>query len=248
MIRIEDIYKAFNGFEVLKGVSFEVEKGEILALIGGSGNGKSVILKHIVGLMKPDRGQVFVDGKEISRLKGNGLEEIRGRIGFLFQNGALFTSLSVYENVAFPLREKTKKSEEEIRARVLKELNQVGLAGAEHKYPAEISGGMIKRTALARALVTEPEIMLFDEPTTGLDPIIAHTILDLIKSLHEHLGFTAVIVSHELSRVFQIAHRVAMLHEGRIWTVGTPQEILSSTDPVVRQFISGVTGGSLKFY
>jgi phospholipid/cholesterol/gamma-HCH transport system ATP-binding protein len=248
MIRVENIYKSFNGFEVLKGVSFEVKKGEILALIGGSGNGKSVILKHIVGLLRPDRGQVFVDGKEISHLKGNGLEEIRSRIGFLFQNGALFTSLTVYENVAFPLREKTKKAEKEIREKVLKELDQVGLAGAGQKYPAELSGGMVKRTAFARALVTEPEIMLFDEPTTGLDPIIAHTILDLIKSLHEHLGFTAIIVSHELSRIFQIAHRVAMLHEGRIWTVGTPEEILSSKDPVVRQFISGVIGGSLKLY
>jgi phospholipid/cholesterol/gamma-HCH transport system ATP-binding protein len=248
MIRVENIHKSFNGFEVLKGVSFEVNKGEILALIGGSGNGKSVILKHIVGLLKPDRGQVFVDGKAISHLKGNGLEEIRSRIGFLFQNGALFTSLTVYENVAFPLREKTKKGENEIREKVLRELDQVGLAGAENKYPAELSGGMIKRTAFARALVTEPEIMLFDEPTTGLDPIIAHTILDLIKSLHEHLGFTAIIVSHELSRIFQIAHRVAMLHGGRIWTVGTPEEILSSKDPTVRQFISGVIGGSFKLY
>lgn len=248
MIRIENIHKSFNGFEVLKGVSFQVEKGEILALIGRSGNGKSVILKHIVGLMKPDRGHVFIDGQEISRLKKDGLEAIRGRIGFLFQNGALFTSFTVFDNVAFPLREKTKKTEKEIRDRVLRELEQVGLSGAEHKYPAELSGGMIKRTAFARALVTEPEIMLFDEPTTGLDPIIAHTILDLIKSLHEHLGFTAVIVSHELSRIFQIAHRVAMLHEGRICTIGTPQEILSSKDPVVRQFISGVTGGSLQLY
>lgn len=248
MIRIENIYKSFNGFEVLKGISFQVEKGEILALIGGSGNGKSVILKHIVGLLKPDQGHVFIDGKDIGQLRGNDLEEIRGRIGFLFQNGALFTSFTVYDNVAFPLREKTKSSEKEIRERVLKELDQVGLAGAENKYPAELSGGMIKRTAFARALVIKPEVMLFDEPTTGLDPIIAHTILDLIKSLHEHLGFTAIIVSHELSRVFQIAHRVAMLHEGRIWTVGTPEEILSSKDPVVRQFISGVTGGSLKLY
>lgn len=248
MIRVENIHKSFNGFEVLKGVSFEVEKGEILALIGGSGNGKSVILKHIVGLLKPDRGQVFVDGQEISQLKGNSLEAIRGRIGFLFQNGALFTSFTVYDNVAFPLREKTKKSEREIRERVLRQLDQVGLAGAEQKYPAELSGGMIKRTAFARALVTDPEIMLFDEPTTGLDPIIARTILDLIKSLHEQLGFTAIIVSHELSRVFQIAHRVAMLHEGRIWTIGTPEEILSSKDPVVVQFISGMTAGSLKLY
>jgi phospholipid/cholesterol/gamma-HCH transport system ATP-binding protein len=248
MIRVENIHKSFNGFAVLKDVSFRVGKGEIFALIGGSGNGKSVILKHIVGLMKPDQGHVFVDDNDICHLKGNHLEEIRGRIGFLFQNGALFTSFTVYENVAFPLREKTKLSEHEIREKVLIELDQVGLAGAENKYPAELSGGMIKRTAFARALVKKPEIMLFDEPTTGLDPITAHTILDLIKSLHEHLGFTAIIVSHELSRVFQIAHKVAMLHEGTIWTIGTPEEILSSKDPVVRQFISGATEGPLKFY
>ena len=248
MIRIENVYKSFNGFEVLKGISFQMEKGEILALIGGSGNGKSVILKHIVGLLKPDRGQVFINGKDIGHLKGSDIEEIRSRIGFLFKNGALFTSFTVYDNVAFPLREKTKLNENEIKERVLKELDQVGLDGAENKYPAELSGGMIKRTAFARALVTQPEVMLFDEPTTGLDPIIAHTILDLIKSLHEHLGFTAIIVSHELSRVFQIAHRVAMLHGGKIWTIGTPEEILSSRDPIVRQFISGATGGSLKLY
>jgi phospholipid/cholesterol/gamma-HCH transport system ATP-binding protein len=248
MIRIENVHKSFNGFAVLKDISFRIEKGEIFALIGGSGNGKSVILKHIVGLMKPDRGHVFIDDKDICHLKGDSLEEIRGRIGFLFQNGALFTSFTVYENVAFPLREKTKLSEHEIRGKVLTELDQVGLAGAENKYPAELSGGMVKRTAFARALVKKPEIMLFDEPTTGLDPITAHTILDLIKSLHGHLGFTAIIVSHELSRVFQIAHKVAMLHEGTIWTIGTPEEILSSKDPVVRQFISGATEGPLKFY
>lgn len=248
MIRIENIYKSFNGFPVLRGVSFEVKKGEILALIGGSGKGKSVILKHIVGLLKPDQGHVFFDGKDIGLLKGYDLEAIRGRIGFLFQNGALFTSFTVFENVAFPLREKTRLNEEQIRAKVVKQLEQVGLTGAENKYPAELSGGMIKRTAFARALITQPEAMLFDEPTTGLDPVIAHTILDLIKSLHDRLGFTAIIVSHELSRIFQIAHRVAMLHEGRIWTIGTPEEILSSDDSVVQQFISGATGGLHKLY
>ncbi|MCX8118140.1 MAG: ABC transporter ATP-binding protein [Desulfobacterota bacterium] len=248
MIRMEEVYKSFNGFEVLRGVSFEVERGEILALIGGSGNGKSVVLKHIVGLLRPDRGRVWIDHQEISRLKGEALEAIRSRIGFLFQSGALFTSMTVYENVAFPLREKTRMSEAEIRQRVMKQLQQVGLSGAEHKYPAELSGGMIKRTAFARALITEPQIMLFDEPTTGLDPIIAHTILDLIQSLHAELRFTAIIVSHELSRVFRIAHRVAMLHEGRIWTIGPPETLLASEDPVVRQFISGATSGSFKFY
>ncbi|MDI7261522.1 MAG: ABC transporter ATP-binding protein [Thermodesulfobacteriota bacterium] len=248
MIRIEGIHKSFNGFPVLKGVSLEVEKGEILALIGGSGHGKSVILKHIVGLMKPEQGHVLIDGKDISDLKGSDLEGLRSRFGYLFQSGALFSSLTVFDNVAFPLREKTKLSEEEIRKRVLHELDQVGLADAEKKYPAELSGGMLKRAAFARALVTKPEIMLFDEPTTGLDPVIAHTILDLIKSIHKHLVFTAMIVSHELSRVFQIVHKVAMLHEGMILTVGTPEEILSSRDPIVRQFISGSLEGPIKLY
>jgi len=248
MIRIENIYKSFNGFEVLKGVSLQIERGEILALIGGSGHGKSIILKHVVGLMKPDKGHVFVEEKDICHLRGNELEELRSRFGFLFQSGALFSSFTVFDNVAFPLREKTKLSENEIRKKVLHELELVGLSGAENKYPAELSGGMIKRTALARALVRNPEIMIFDEPTTGLDPIIAHTILDLIKSIHKNLGFTGIIVSHELSRVFQIAHKVAMLNEGVIWAIGTPDEIISSKDPIIQQFIKGTTGGSFKSY
>jgi phospholipid/cholesterol/gamma-HCH transport system ATP-binding protein len=248
MIRVEDIHKSFNGFNVLRGVSFQLEKGEILALIGGSGHGKSVILKHVVGLLKPDRGYVFIDGNDIGHLKGNDLEQLRSRFGFLFQGGALFSSFTVFDNVAFPLREKTKMSEQEIRERVLRELDQVGLAGAENKFPAELSGGMLKRTAFARALVRSPEIMLFDEPTTGLDPVIAHTILDLIKSIHKNLGFTGIIVSHELSRVFQIVHKVAMLHDGMILTVGSPEEILSSKDPIVQQFISGSIEGPIKLY
>ncbi|OGP88176.1 MAG: ABC transporter ATP-binding protein, partial [Deltaproteobacteria bacterium RBG_16_47_11] len=233
MIRMEDIHKSFDGFAVLRGVSFQVEKGEILALIGGSGHGKSVILKHVVGLLKPDQGHVFIDGNDIGHLKGNDLEQLRSRFGFLFQGGALFSSFTVFDNVAFPLREKTKMSEKEIRERVLRELDQVGLSGAENKYPAELSGGMLKRTAFARALVRSPEIMLFDEPTTGLDPVTAHTILDLIKSIRKNLGFTGIIVSHELSRVFQIVQKVAMLHDGMILTVGSPEEILSSEDSIV---------------
>jgi phospholipid/cholesterol/gamma-HCH transport system ATP-binding protein len=245
MIRIEDVYKAFDGFQVLKGVTCEVGRGEILALIGGSGHGKSVILKHVVGLLKPDQGHVFIDGRDISGMKGSGLEEMRSRFGFLFQGGALFSSLTVFQNVAFPLKEKTKWPDEQIRERVLTVLDQVGLTEAQDKFPAEISGGMIKRTALARSLVRTPEIMLFDEPTTGLDPVIAQTILDLVKSLHKDLGFTGMIVSHELSRVFQIVQKVAMLHEGIIRMVGTPEEILSSSDPVVKQFISGTIDWTL---
>ncbi len=248
MIRIEGIYKSFNGVPVLKGVSLSIERGEILALIGGSGKGKSVILKHIVGLMKPDQGHVFIDGKEIGGLKGKEREELRSRFGFLFQGNALFSSLTVFDNVAFPLREKTNLSEKEIYEKVLYALDQVGLTGAENKFPAELSGGMQKRTAFARALITKPEIMLFDEPTTGLDPVIAHTILDLIRSVHQQLRFTAIIVSHELSRIFQIAQKVAMLHDGVIQFIGTPEEILSSDDPIVQQFISGSLEGPIKLY
>jgi len=238
MIQMENLYKSFQDLEVLKGVSLQVEKGEILALIGGSGHGKTVILKHIAGLMKPDRGRVYVNGQDVYNLRGDELEQLRSHLGFLFQSGALFSSLNVFDNVAFPLREKTRLGEREIREKVLNVLDQVGLRGAEDKYPAQISGGMIKRTALARSLVRNPEIMLFDEPTTGLDPVIAHTILDLIKSIHKDLGFTGMIVSHELSRVFQIVQKVAMLHEGVILFVGTPEEIMASRDPVVRQFVT----------
>jgi len=246
MIKFEDIHKSFDGLEVLRGASFEVAKGEVLALIGGSGHGKTVILKHVAGLMKPDRGRVYIDGKDIYSLRGDKLEQLRSRFGFLFQSGALFSSLTVFDNVAFPLREKTNLSEQVIKERVLTVLDQVGLRGAEDKYPAQISGGMIKRTALARALVRSPEIMFFDEPTTGLDPIIAHTILDLIKSIHKDFGFTGIIVSHELSRVFQIAHKVAMLHEGRILIVGSPEEISSSNDPIVQQFITEALRGPFR--
>jgi phospholipid/cholesterol/gamma-HCH transport system ATP-binding protein len=238
MIEMENLYKSFQDLEVLKGVSLHVKKGEILALIGGSGHGKTVILKHVAGLMKPDRGRVYVNGRDIYSLRGDELEELQSYLGFLFQSGALFSSLNVFDNVAFPLREKTHLGEREIREKVLNVLEQVGLRGAEDKYPAQISGGMIKRTALARSLVRNPEIMLFDEPTTGLDPVIAHTILDLIRSIHKDLGFTGIIVSHELSRVFQIVQKVAMLHEGLILFVGTPEEIMASRNPVVQQFVT----------
>ena len=247
MIEIEDLHKSFDGFEVLKGVSLRIEKGEIIALIGRSGDGKSVLLKHIAGLMKPDRGLVVVDGNDVATLKGKALSQLRSRLGFLFQGGALFDSMSVFDNAAFPLREKTRLREEEIKEKVLSELDQVGLSGAEQKYPSQISGGMRKRAALARELVWTPEIMLFDEPTTGLDPIIGHTILNLIQNLHKRLRFTGIIVTHELEKVFKIVNRVAMLHEGVILAMGSPEEIISSEDPVVQQFIRGEIEGPLAY-
>jgi phospholipid/cholesterol/gamma-HCH transport system ATP-binding protein len=248
MIKVESIRKSFDGLEVLRGATLEVAKGEILALIGRSGYGKSVLLKHVAGLMRPDRGRVLIDGKDIGSLRGKELEQVRSRFGFVFQNGALFDSLTVFENVAFPLREKTKLSEEEIKSRVLSILDEVGLRATENKYPAQISGGMIRRTALARALVRSPEIMLFDEPTTGLDPIIGRTILNLIDSSHRRFGFTGIIVTHEIPKIFDIVQKVAMLHEGRILIVASPQGILSSSDPVVQQFISGSIEGPIQYH
>jgi phospholipid/cholesterol/gamma-HCH transport system ATP-binding protein len=248
MIRIEDLYKSFDGLEVLRGVSFQVENGEILALIGRSGCGKSVLLKHVAGLIRPIRGHVFVDGNDMCHLRGKKLEGIRSRFGFLFQSGALFDSLTVYENVAFPLREKTRLSEEKVRKKVLDMLDQVDLIGSENKYPAQISGGMIKRVALARSLIRDPEIMLFDEPTTGLDPIIACAILNLIESLHQRLGFTGILVTHEMQTVFNFVQKVAMLHEGRILTVEPPEKIQSSSDPTIQQFITGCVEGPVRYH
>ena len=247
MIRVEDLYKSFDGLEVLRGVSLQIERGEILALMGMSGYGKSVLLKHIAGLMKPDQGRVFVDVEDIGHLAHKDLEGLRSRFGFLFQGGALFDSLTVLENVAFPLREKTRLTDQKIQERALYELDQVGLRGAEDKYPAQISGGMIKRAALARALVRDPEIMLFDEPTTGLDPIIGHAILKLITSCHHRLRFTGIIVTHQIPQVFDVVHKAAFLHEGRIRTIGTPEELVTLQDPMVQQFITGSIEGPIQY-
>lgn len=244
MIKIEGLYKLFDGKDVLRGVSLEVRKGEVIALIGGSGSGKSVFLKHVVGLMKPDRGRVIVDGMDMSTLRGRDLTSLRDRLGFLFQGGALFDSMTVFENVAFPLKEKTKLNDKLIRERVFNELENVGLSGSEYKYPSQISGGMVKRAALARALVMDPEIMLFDEPTTGLDPVIGAAILNLIDSCHKRLSFTGIIVTHEVPKVFDIVDRVAMLHEGIIWVDDTPEKLMSSSEPIVRAFV-GESANSL---
>ena len=238
MIKIEGLQKSFDGHDVLKGVSFEVGKGEVFALVGGSGGGKSVLLKHVAGLMKPDRGSVTVDGKEISGSGQKALRIFRERLGFLFQGGALFDSLNVFDNVAFPLKEKSKLGRNVIREKVMEELENVGLSGSEHRYPSQISGGMVKRAALARALVEDPEIMLFDEPTTGLDPITGQSILKLIDSCHRRLSFTGIIVTHEIPKVFAIVDRVVMLHQGRVRLEGTPSDFLESRDPVIEAFLS----------
>jgi len=241
MIRVSGLHKSFNGQEVLKGVDFSVEKGEVFAVIGGSGQGKSVLLKHLLGLLKPDSGHVYVDGEDIAALSGPALYRLRDRFGYLFQGGALFDSMSIFDNVAFPLREKTKLKPAEVRERVEEELEKVGLSGMGHKYPAEVSGGMKKRAAFARVLVMRPEIVLFDEPTTGLDPILVDSVHKLIRWGREEYGFTAVIVSHEIPKIFDVAGKVGMLHDGRMRVTGTPEEIKESDDPAVRRFVHGLS-------
>jgi phospholipid/cholesterol/gamma-HCH transport system ATP-binding protein len=231
--------RSFGAQEVLRGLDLEVSSGETLVVIGRSGGGKSVLLKHLIGLLRPDAGQILVDGVDITVLGHSALDRIRERYGVVFQGGALFDSMSVYDNVAFPLREKTRLRGAEVRQRVEEKLAQVGLEGMGGKNPAEISGGMRKRVAIARALVTEPEVVFFDEPTTGLDPILVNTIHHLIVELHRKFRFTAVVVSHEIPEIFRIADRVAMLHEGVIADSGSPEAIQNSTNPVVQQFIRG---------
>lgn len=245
MIKIEDLHKSFNGNHVLRGVNFSVKRGELIAVIGRSGYGKSVLLKHIAGLMKPDKGRIIIDGEDIKRLSHRKLLRFRNRLGYLFQSGALFDSMTVYENVAFPLREKTDLKEDEIRERVIRELEQVGLKGSEDKYPSQLSGGMIKRAALARELIWNPDIMLFDEPTTGLDPIISTTILNLIQSCHRRFNFTGIIVTHEVPKVFSIVDKVAMLHDGKIIFYGSSDGIMKSSNPIIQQFIKGSPEGPL---
>jgi phospholipid/cholesterol/gamma-HCH transport system ATP-binding protein len=239
VIRVQGLHKRFGSQAVLRGLDLDIATGEIMVVIGRSGGGKSVLLKHLIGLLRPDSGTVAVDGVDITRLRGVELDRVRERYGVVFQGGALFDSMSVADNVAFPLREKSRLGHAEIRGRVEEKLEQVGLGGMGHKNPAEISGGMRKRVAIARALVTEPEIVFFDEPTTGLDPILVNTIHHLIVELHRKFRFTAVMVSHEIPEIFEIADRVAMLHEGVIVEVGAPDAVRASANPIVQQFIRG---------
>ncbi len=245
MIEIKNLQKSFNHREVLNGVSLKIEKGEILAVIGSSGVGKSVLLKHVSGLIRPDRGTITVDGIDVTNLKGKELQKYRERLGFLFQGGALFDSMTVFDNVAFPLREKTGLPENEIKESVSEMLGHVGMHGEGDKYPAELSGGMKKRAALARALITNPEIMLFDEPTTGLDPIIVNNVFKYIKSTHNNLGFTGIIVTHKIPKIFAIVQKVALLSKGVIVIVDTPDEIQKSDNPAVQYFLTGGERGTL---
>ena len=239
MIKVEGLTKTFGTQPVLRGVDLEVPDGSITVIIGRSGGGKSVFLRHLLGLVRPDAGRVMVDGVDITQLRSRALDRIRERYGVVFQGGALFDSMTCAENVAFPLREKTRLPRAQVAERVATALQRVGLADVGDKNPAEVSGGMRKRVAIARALVTEPAIVFFDEPTTGLDPILVNTIHELIRELHRRLKFTAVMVSHEIPEIFRIADSVAMLHEGRIVEVGPPEAIQASLNPIIQQFIRG---------
>jgi phospholipid/cholesterol/gamma-HCH transport system ATP-binding protein len=239
MIQIQDLHKSFDGAEVLRGVDFEIHDGETLVIIGRSGGGKSVLLKHLCGLLRPDAGRVIVDGVDIDPLSESELTPIRKKFGVLFQGGALFDSMTVFENVAFPLREERKLEEPEITRRVEQALTVVDLLKAKDKKPAELSGGMRKRAALARACVANPKYILYDEPTTGLDPVLADHINDLVLQTRDQLHVTSLAVTHDMTSAYKIADRIAMLHDGRIHAVGTPKEIQATTDPIVRQFIMG---------
>ena len=246
MITLRNVHKSFGAQKVLDGLDLDIPDGKITAIIGPSGEGKSVLLKHLIGLLQPDSGTVEVDGESIVDLRRSELNRIREKFGMLFQNVALFDSMTVFENVAFPLQEKTTLSKEEIRGKVLSALEDVGLKNIENKFPDELSGGMKKRVGLARAVVLKPKIILFDEPTTGLDPIIKRAIHQLIKDTHAKFGFTAVIVSHEIPEIFDVAQHVAMLFRGKILQFGTSDDIINSTDPAIRQFISGSVDGPIQ--
>ena len=246
MITLRNVHKSFGAQKVLDGLDLDIPDGRITAIIGPSGEGKSVLLKHLIGLLQPDSGTVEVDGESIVDLRRSELNRIREKFGMLFQNVALFDSMTVFENVAFPLQEKTTLSKEEIRGKVLSALEDVGLKNIENKFPDELSGGMKKRVGLARAVVLKPKIILFDEPTTGLDPIIKRAIHQLIKDTHAKFGFTAVIVSHEIPEIFDVAQNVAMLFRGKILQFGTSDDIINSTDPAIRQFISGSLDGPIQ--
>ena len=245
MIELNNVYKSFGPLKVLRGVNLAVEKGESLTVIGGSGSGKSVLLKHIIGLLYPDRGDVIVDGQRLNNIDQRGLNEVRKKFGMLFQMAALFDSLSVWENVGFSLKQHTDMSDAEIRAVATEKLALVGLKDIEDKMPAELSGGMKKRVGLARAIAINPSIILYDEPTTGLDPISADAINDLIIDLRKKLGVTSVAITHDMHSAYKISDRIAMLYKGQIQEIGTPDEIRGSTDPIVQQFITGSAVGPI---
>ncbi len=241
MIEVCQLRKSFGTQAVLDGVDFSIEKGESIVIIGRSGCGKSVLLKHLIGLLMPDEGEVKVAGQVISRMGERELLKVRSRFGMLFQGAALFDSMTVAENVGFAFRNRSGVTPAEIRRRVTEALEMVDLQGIEQKRPSELSGGMKKRVGLARAIVYQPEIVLYDEPTTGLDPIVSDSIDQLIIRVRDRLHVTSVVVTHDMRSARRVGHRILMLHGGRIYATGSPQEIFASQDPVVRQFVAGIS-------
>ena len=246
VIEIVNLHKSFNHKHVLSGVNLRINRGETMVVIGGSGSGKSVLIKHVIGLLTPDEGSVIVDGVDISHLREKDLNEFRKKYGMLFQAAALFDSLTVWENVGFGLMQHTPLSRKEIRETVRRKLEMVGLQGVEDLMPSELSGGMRKRVGLARAIAMEPEIILYDEPTTGLDPIMADAINDLVIEMKKRINVTAIAITHDMVSAYKIGDRIAMLYEGKILEVGTPDEIRKSDNPVVQQFITGSSVGPIK--
>ena len=240
MIEVRHLEKRFGGQTVLDDVSFQIENGESVAIIGRSGIGKSVLLKHLIGLLKPDEGEVLIDGENIVPMDERQLLHVRRKFGMLFQGAALFDSMTVAENVAFALRHNVHWTEAEIARRVADALAVVDLSGTENRNPAELSGGMRKRVGLARAIIYEPQIVLYDEPTTGLDPIVADSIDKLIMHVRDRLKVTTVVVTHDMRTARRVGQRVLMMHDNKIYASGTPDEFFASQDPIVRQFIDGV--------
>jgi phospholipid/cholesterol/gamma-HCH transport system ATP-binding protein len=241
MIEVRDLKKKFGAQPILDGVTFRIETGESAVIIGRSGGGKSVLLKHLIGLLKPDSGEVLVDNQSIVSMNERELLPVRRKFGMLFQGAALFDSLTVAENVAFALRHNHRMAEGEIRRRVATALEMVDLPGTENKKPSELSGGMRKRVGLARAIIYEPQFMLYDEPTTGLDPVVSDSIDQLILRVRDRLKVTTVVVTHDMRSARRVGHRIFMLHGKKIHAAGTPEEIFHSADPVVRNFIEGVS-------
>src|SRR6185437_13211160 len=246
MIEVRDLEKSFGTQKILDGVSLRIETGESVVIIGRSGGGKSVLLKHIIGLLYPDSGSVLIDGENIEGMNERQLLQVRSKFGMLFQSAALFDSMTVAENVGFAFRRNKEMSASEIRKKVAEALEVVELAGIENKKPSELSGGMRKRVGLARAIVYQPQIVLYDEPTTGLDPIVSDSIDKLIMRVRDRFKVTSVVVTHDMRSARRVGQRILMLHNKKIYVTGTPDEIFNSKDPVVRQFIDGVSDLNLK--
>ena len=240
MIEVRNLVRSFGPHRVLDGVSFTIQTGESVVIIGRSGCGKSVLLKHIIGLIPPDSGDVLINGENIVGMNERQLLKVRHQFGMLFQSAALFDSMTVAENVSFALRRERKFTEAEITAKVTEALEVVDLRGTEEKKPSELSGGMRKRVGLARAIVYQPAIVLYDEPTTGLDPIVSDSIDKLILRVCERMKVTSVVVTHDMRSARRVGQRILMLHQGRVHAVGTPEEIFNSADPIVQQFVQGI--------